>query len=63
MSNVVPLFKEEEEILVAPTGLEQVMEQFINLAEAQGVDVNSDKFLYETSTIMTLMQVTLNGRA
>lgn len=63
MSNVVPLFKESTREPIRGTGtLKEVMELYTDFAEKQGVDVGSTKFLYESATIMTLMQIAIGNR-
>jgi len=57
MSNVIPLFKDKYEPVVGTGKLQDIMRAYTEFAERQGVDIQSPKFLYHCSTIMTLMQI------
>lgn len=63
MSNVIPLFKEEDRAPLPGTGrLTDVMQDFERFAASQGTNVHSTKFLYDCATIMTLMQIAIDNK-
>lgn len=62
MDNVIPLFAETAEPVMATGTLQNILEEYIDFAGAQGVDINSQQFLYECASIMTLMQVAINNK-